>query len=115
VNHRSSTFRTPALGLILPGRSITVTIEKPLQAHEIPVVITRQPGAILIRNVTPTSAVVENKGVMPVFYVLIVVPRSLMRLAAVPWRDVLRFLNTKVGLATVAEKIGQLFLKEPSP
>ena len=108
--NRSTTVRTPAFGVAAPGHPVQVFIEKPLEEHEIPVVLTRRPSAVIVREVKPTSVVIENRTSGPVVYVLVVVPRSLARLSVVPWQEIVKYLASKQGAKLVLRKIGELII-----
>ena len=105
--NKSSTMRTPALGLVPPGGEVTVVIEKAITETESPIVLTRQPGMLEIRAVYPNSVVIGNRTGLPIPYVLVVVPKIALKLAMVPWQRVAEVLGSPTGRSLIMERITQ--------
>lgn len=110
--NRSSTMRTPAVGVVPPYDEVLVTIEKPLARDEIPVVFSRDPAGIIVHSVRPTSAVVENKTGRPAFYCLVVVPRKFVHMIAIPWKDMLKKADRKSILQFVTTQLRRWFTRD---
>lgn len=106
MNH-SGTMRTPAFGIVPAKDAIVVTIEKPLEDHEQPVVITRQPSRLYIARTYRTKIVLQNDSDHPVGYMMIVVPQKLVALGKLPWQQLYAVLQKPEGRQALLQRLMQ--------
>ena len=92
MNH-SGTMRTPAIGLVPARDAVVVTIEKPLEDTEQPVVITKQPSQLRISATYRTKIILQNDSDQAIPYLMVVVPRKLIALGQLPWQQLYAVLQ----------------------
>jgi hypothetical protein len=99
-------------GLLQPGGSIVLVIDPPLRPHEQPVAVTPNAGDILLRDATLDRVTIVNQtDDRVVAYLMTVVPRVLVKAAAVPWKRVAADLGTAIQNSGVLDRFAQLFGK----
>lgn len=92
MNHLG-TMRTPAVGVVPAHGTVVVTVEKPLDDHEQPVVITPQTFAVHVTATYRTKIILQNDTNRPAPYVLVIVPRRLIAMGLLPWRQLYALLQ----------------------
>jgi hypothetical protein len=102
-------------GILAPHQEFTVVLDPPMKPNEQPIVITPQPGDILLRNVVPESATVVNQTDRIVAYFLTVIPTIYVQAAKVPWMRVIADVGYAVRNSGLLEQIGQLFSRRLPP
>lgn len=103
-------MRMPVFGLVPPAARIVVPVDRPIADNETAIVITHQAGAIEVGAVLPDSVEVVNRTLYPMPYVLLIAPRVLVKLAAIPWARVIEALSSATGRSAILERLTQLLL-----
>jgi hypothetical protein len=96
-------------GILAPRQEFVVMLDPPMKPNEQPVVITPQPGDILLRDVTPESVTVVNYTDRIVAYFLTVVPSIYVQAAQVPWVRVFTDVGHALRNSNLLEQINNFF------
>jgi hypothetical protein len=96
-------------GILAPRQEFVVALDPPMKPNEQPVVITPQPGDILLRDVTPESVTVVNYTDRIVAYFLTVVPSIYVQAAQVPWVRVFTDVGHALRNSNLLEQINNFF------
>jgi len=98
-------------GLLGPRQVVTLTIDPPLADHEQPVLITPKAGDVLIQEAGVDYVVIANQTDRISAFGLTVLPRVVVRAAAVPWGQVARDLGNAVKESGVIDQLKQFFTR----
>jgi hypothetical protein len=80
------TMRKPTWGIVPPRGEVSVLVDKPVDIEtEAPLLFASASNVVVIKQVMPTGILLENKGPVPVFYMLVIVPRVAIEMMKTKW------------------------------
>jgi hypothetical protein len=101
----------PAFGIVPAHDSIVITIEKPIQDHEQPVLVAQPPTMLRLAAVYRTKIIVENNSDHPIGYMMVIAPRRLVTLGRLPWQQLYRVLKNPQDRQTFIQQLMQRLMK----
>lgn len=87
--------RKPKWGVLAAGESVTLTIDPPMTLAEQPTLFTNDVANLRIQDPHADRVTAVNHSDQPLPYVLIVVPKMLVKAAGLPWSQILDNLKQR--------------------
>lgn len=100
--------RLPIVGVLAPRQSVVLAIKPAMTADEQPTLFTPRVESLRIQEAHLDHVVAVNHADEPVPFALVVVPKKIVKLAGLPWRELFTDLQQAAREGRMIDRLAQL-------